>query len=515
MKQKRGKKEAQNMNRFTLSLFILPGLLCGFAPNEEVAIILKNDEKYSLDDFQIMKKDFLQHSEKLIEGQSHKIAALLQKNKDEIFKELTSVTHGTLEEMKREVASIADAQIAFAQNTSSLLQQNKEEILRAIAHTPNQSADLGSPLGTASSSSDGEISRKTEPKESQPRSQNVDASPVSATCSTPGCFQKWDQTSNGVTFYGNFLYWTAYEEGLDFSLTGVENTLGVPPSSFGQTFRPDFQWGPGYRAGACYQYKQMWDLDFVWTQLNSKASHRIDVRGVGNELDPSYWSVWTAPGGTGAGVNLSEGQWYLRYWTVELMTGIILKPHNHFSLKPQFGFVSANLDQTYAVHYTAGDGLDFVNVDIKNRYQGNGLRGALAFSWDPLAYFGFHSQFGASLVSGQFHISETQQNDLTFSGTLTTGHLGGTYLKVNHTPDAMRTEIDFKVGAHFRCPVYNTVCFHFKADWDLLVWFNQNQMLRFTGPDTIAPPQGFRGHFFPQQGDLFLQGLDLSMGLEF
>jgi len=565
------------MERLLLASALVPICLIGSGSNEEIAIIMRNDEKYSNDDLKQIKAELLHSSLSLMEQQNRALVDLLQRYQEELFEKIRQMEAGCL---AQGVSHIERQNEEIAQGISFTIRQNLEmsEALAALTRIRHKTSDLPAVFP--------ELKQVVVPEQSKvgavsPASRDSDVADLGNACNLPAVFpelkqvigpqrlagavspasrdsdiaasesngwenqaaqmkpsgsgkqmpkstgmspvrksrKRWDDRWIGVTVSGSFLYWKVFEEGLDYVMTGVQNANGVAPSGPGRTYRPDFGWDPGYRVNANYRYQNQFDLDFTWTGFHSTASDNIPLVGAGSAGDvqnPAYWSVWTAPGGLHAAVNSAEALWKLDYWTWHLMTGILLQPRRYFSLKPSFGVTGARLDQDYNVGYSSAGGSQTEQISMKNRFNGTGLRGSLAFAWDPVPrYFGFHSLIGASLFYGSFHVSEIQTNNSVFNGTIVTGTLSGQFLNVEHNPRAMKPELDLSVGLHVHCPVRDWFQFKFRADWDLLLWWDQNQMLRFLGPDTIASPQQFRGHFLPQKGDLFMQGIDLSLGIEF
>lgn len=321
----------------------------------------------------------------------------------------------------------------------------------------------------------------------------------------------------GISFSGSFLYWIAREDGLEYVMTGAENDLGVPVASRGSTYRPDFKWGPGYRVGLAYRKNHDWDLCFTWTDFRTNArDSRDNPMVVADDINNPLWSIWTAPGGLGAAVNLAEANWDLNYWTAELMTGVMFHPRKNFSLKPSVGVLGAGIKQNYDITYTASSNTVRIDIDMGNKFYAGGMRGAFDICWEVNRYLDFSSRAGFSLLFGKFLVTNTETTTQPYNPVLITGNLTGKLLDVENDFHSAKASVDFTAGFHLAYPFYcDKYVLSLDGAWNLILWFDQNQMMRFLGPDSILTPQSFRGHYLPQQGDLFIQGLDLTASFEF
>lgn len=88
-----------------------------------------------------------------------------------------------------------------------------------------------------------------------------------------------EPSSCGQGFIGaELIYWRAYQSGLDscetIEFSERENSDGKLFSNFnGRGRDPHFQWDPGFRIGAGYQFAcSNWDVAAIWTHFHSHAN---------------------------------------------------------------------------------------------------------------------------------------------------------------------------------------------------------------------------------------------------
>jgi Legionella pneumophila major outer membrane protein precursor len=102
---------------------------------------------------------------------------------------------------------------------------------------------------------------------------------------TPPARPHTSSSSWGLTVSGDFLWWKAVQENLEYVVAINEGTNcnpcnTVPPflefDSFnGKDHKPQFDYEPGFRIGINYVLPyDGWDLNVVWTRLHSKASDK-------------------------------------------------------------------------------------------------------------------------------------------------------------------------------------------------------------------------------------------------
>jgi len=348
------------------------------------------------------------------------------------------------------------------------------------------------------------------------------AKPILAQQSTDPAAPMAVQNGNhpiGVTVSGSYLWWIAEEDGLEYVLTGAEDFFGLPPYKQGKTYRPDFKWDSGVRVGALYEHKDMWDIGLAWTRFATSAHRELfhELANINTSSSMSFWAMWSASEGLVAATNTANARWNLSYWTIELMTGIPCRVREHISLRPSVGVIQAGIKQRYNILYDVTAGFSHM-IKMKNYFSGTGLRAACDAIWDINRYFGFFTRVGFSVLAGHFHVSEEQETTRPFNFSPLVPNDTGRFLDVRNTPHTMKTEVDFNAGFHVEYPIFSGRS-NLKLDcgWDFLLWFDQNQFMRFVGEGSQVHPAvtSYKGRYMVQHGDLFLQGLNVTAGWEF
>jgi hypothetical protein len=327
-------------------------------------------------------------------------------------------------------------------------------------------------------------------------------------------------TMNGVTFYGSFIYWHPHEDGLEFAATGFSQwpSNNKPPSRQGQMFRPDFDYSPGFRLGASYESTHHWGFNTMWTCLHSNADRDVISQPFGSvpgNHDMDLYAVWSAIGGGYGAINSGAAHLNLKYNLVELTGSVSLFPIKNFTVRPSFGLMGVSINQTYRIQYVSNAGLNTESILIRNNFNGGGFRGILDLLWDINRYFEIFGRIGGSLALGKFRLLETQ------FATPDQVLLYGRFLNVGNRFWSIKPEIDFSLGMEGSIPIFNDRSeLKLAVAWDFFLWLDQNQMMKFYGPDLYdfyrqGFAQPYKGHFNTQHGDLSLQGLTVTAGWEF
>lgn len=330
----------------------------------------------------------------------------------------------------------------------------------------------------------------------------------------------------GVVASGSFLYWVTKVDGLNYKLTGAQNIHGFGPESQGATFGPNFKWDAGYRLALGYE-NQPWDIYLAYTRYKTSASAGQPFADTSWGSDNPSWAVFSPLAGAPTAFEAANANWNFSYWTIELMSGIFLKANENFKVCPNLGFMSAMLNQNYAVQYFFHGSTEFDNYIMTNDFRGNGLKALVNMIWTVNEYFGFHGKSGWALLFGNIDVSmlaettnEFRVSDPAHPGF--SGKLGGTYLNVKNRMHTAKSQLEISAGVDFAYPVEfyshqraHRVKFLLDLDWVLNYWPGQNQIMRFVGADAANDNPAKRGQYLSQNGDLLIQGFILTVGLEF
>lgn len=317
----------------------------------------------------------------------------------------------------------------------------------------------------------------------------------------------------GFFISGDFLYWQAQEDGLEYAVDGISRAANLDTTK-GKTREPNFEWEPGFRVGAGFTLSDtLWDIGAFWTRLNYTATDSVTASSrPSTPLLPILDNTGILSVSL-VDLNSASAKWELHYNVLDFLMAREIKINKFLYLRPSGGLRFAWVNQNYNVSYDYAITPDSrTSIEHKNDFWGVGIRGGLDLYWQLYRKLSFFAKTGFTLFHGKFDVQ--QKNRLTLPPS--TGHT--TYINVSDaftriTPEVdaalgLRVEVDFhmkekskhKEGKHCR--------FEFLAGWEYVLYPNQNQVFLFTDP--IIAGQGLR-----ERGDLSFQGFTLGALLHF
>ena len=108
---------------------------------------------------------------------------------------------------------------------------------------------------------------------------------------------------------GEFIYWKAYEDGLDYATTGIAPAT-TSVSSRGNVKNPGSEWEPGFKLGLGLKFRHDgWDLYANWTWLSEFSTQN----SASASAQTAIYSTWdfalpSTPGVTGT-TGTASGKW--------------------------------------------------------------------------------------------------------------------------------------------------------------------------------------------------------------
>lgn len=309
--------------------------------------------------------------------------------------------------------------------------------------------------------------------------------------------------SDGADFFltADFIYWTAREEGLNFTNKMAPASSGTHTSS-GKIFSPCWKFKPGYRIGGGLNYDHDgWDLYANYTWFHMRDTHRT-VRS-SSTMTPQDTFVQIneqSPSTSQLIYNKAHAWWHLNFEVVDLELGRNFYISRYLTLRPHFGLKGTWQKQKYHVLFEGAQiqTNDSISSTSKNKmdYWGVGIRSGLDAGW----YFtrGF-SLYGNLAITGLWEGYGVKRSDLVFDLTTHTGTVG---LHTKYHPHFLNPVIEWEIGLSWETWFYHDD-YHFAlaAGWEEQVWFNQNQFIGL--------------HFSNNLSDLILEGFTLKGRFDF
>ena len=286
------------------------------------------------------------------------------------------------------------------------------------------------------------------------------------------CCAKPEQCSKGF-FHVDFLYWRAYEGGLDQCfptfVSDTVNRVGQITSVFkGEGKDPHFNWNPGFRIAGGYELPDCnWDLAAFWTYFHSTSRH---YNGHPNML-----------------------RWHVNLDVIDLVTAYRYELNHSISFRPFGGLRGVIIDQTLhfgmvpnAITFATPLIPDLIGGRNKQYNWGIGPIFGLEADWNLKGGFGLYASGSISWLYG--HANTTLINSENTVDTIDYA-----YIKT-HTNNIM-TVADVGFGINWKTNFCNDKSFSLNLGFEHHQYYDYNRMA--------------------SRGDLSFDGLEIGMGIEF
>jgi hypothetical protein len=299
----------------------------------------------------------------------------------------------------------------------------------------------------------------------------------------------------GIFFFGDYLYWQASQDGLQYTTTSDSFTTGplVITNGKAERIRPGYE--SGFRVGAGYRFKRdAWDFLVSWTDLTS--SRRNSTVAPSSGFDLAVWS----PASIGSYASKAAGHWNLGYYIFDAELGRNYFVSKALALRPFLGLRGAWINQKFDANYqnvgVAAIGTTTVETSMKNDYSAGGVRVGFNMEWLFWSTFGIYGNISGSLVYGTFAVKTAVEAD----------EEQVVHLKSNIT--RMRPNLETGLGLRWATN-WGSCRFSLSLGYEMIQWWNTNQFVK------VEFPGAANGFVNRSNGDLGLQGMTLAAGLEF
>ena len=307
----------------------------------------------------------------------------------------------------------------------------------------------------------------------------------------------------GLFVRGDFLYWRADEEGLEYGLSETINASDPKIST--RVISPKVRWNPAFRVGIGYTFESQdfWDLAALWTHFDTKQ----------NDSKSGTVLPWWGSTLLGNVTTHAHAEWKLNYNTYDLDLG-----RNYFiartvSMHPFVGLRGATIHQDYHASYRALQPLAAsTSFKAKTHFWGVGAHIGSGLQWRMNSCLSLVGNLGGSLLYGDFRIREkynafipinnviTQTIPLTLNQHITTGSFN------------VEALIGFQWERFFFKNRYRLAI---TAGYEWSEWFSQNRIKKFTQIPASNGGASTTDAMTDQNGDLTLQGANLQVRWDF
>lgn len=333
-------------------------------------------------------------------------------------------------------------------------------------------------------------------------------------CNT-GCAQPCGNGGNwcdNIKLDASFLYWKVTGDELDYAydITTASNDGVEYNRKRFHNVSGDFE--PGFKIGLGLDLPCIcWDTNLVWTHFDSKNSshHDVDYRG-GSEVTVAIPFFQGSEVGVSTGDRLvSKGSLNFKYDVVDLEFGKWICCNNCLLFRPHVGLRAVDIREKFHseldVFSTNSTVLrDDYRAHINNEFKGLGVRAGLDADLQLCEGWSVIGRSAVSIVWGNTKI----KNDFVNFDEIDSQDVARVSHETDHYKHS-RAFTDLSLGIRYRS-CYCTCPFSIEAAWEHHYLFNQH---RFFASDVLGENDG--GYNFKKNGDVSLQGLTVTLGLEF
>lgn len=333
-------------------------------------------------------------------------------------------------------------------------------------------------------------------------------------------------------FYANLdiLIWKSQMDGLS---PVIEQFDSSPIPSFPQSryTNAHFEelhssWKPGVRVGAGYFFDHdVWDVYACYTYYKGKATSSEDTStpDTNGKLLFANWSAISGFVGSQLPITtLSyDASWDVRLNLVDLELGRRFRAGKWLVVRPFVGARGAWIRQSVDFDYFQASGGNIIlrqnlDVDMKNKFAGAGLRAGFNTEWNVGCGFGLYGNGAVSILYGQFSIEQSETLAALQFGS---NCCGNDILNIEDKFKSAKAAIDLQLGvrwATYMCNSNNR--FVLSAGWEQHIFLNQNQLKRFYSISNATSPTDFNQtatYYVHQHGDFGTEGFMVSALFEF
>ncbi len=317
---------------------------------------------------------------------------------------------------------------------------------------------------------------------------------------------------------GDFIYWQAQQDGLDFAFSGgygystpnpsTGEIVTIVPSSSSIKQAPR-AWEPGFKMGVGMDFAHDgWDFFAQWTWLNPITSNK---KSVTRDTSDSSAVLSNIPNRTAIGVttagnnNKITGAWGLRYNVIDLELGRNFFLSRYLTYRPHIGLKSAWIKQTFDTHFhlksdtsSTGGLLELVlsdqliygggvfKEDQSLKSWGLGIRTGIDPVWHFTKNWGLYGNLALSAMY-QYYSAELTFNGYDTSYVASDGTGSGTAFPVPSPMEVVDTKrsnhtvtpvLELGLGLEYMAWFYDEMyMLELKAGWEEQVWFNTNRFI--------------------------------------
>lgn len=290
----------------------------------------------------------------------------------------------------------------------------------------------------------------------------------SSVCQKDDCYFSWQPECNFKGFIiADFLYWKAFESGLDEFIpdedfTGKDSHCSLVSKLKGKSHDPYFKWDPGFRIAAGYVCNN-WDVVFTWSHFNShtSASTRKVLR------------------------------WNIDFNVIDTIAGYEAELSPCFALRPFAGLRTAKIDQKIRTGGSHRHSSDFSGFFERHKHNYEDFAGigpllGLDTNWSIGQGFSFYASASFSWLYGNLDIKfleDSKHRNIDF------------HYHIKKHLNAIISAADAALGIRWQTCFYNDAQFVLQLGLEHHCYFDYNRLGSY--------------------GDLSFDGFNFSAGIAY
>ncbi len=313
------------------------------------------------------------------------------------------------------------------------------------------------------------------------------------------------RVSHGADVFitADFIYWTARQDGMVYTITG-RNTFANINASSGSAKDLGWKGEPGFKVGLGLNLgHDGWDIYAQYTWLHTRVSDSTNVAfdtPVQQRLVATYFS--DRNGSLSRTFTKARAKWDHHFNVIDLELGRNYFISQFLTLRPHVGFKGTWQDQDFKIRYTDQDITDPTSIDRIEKVKFNqdmwglGIRMGLNTGWHFIENFGI---FGNLALTALWTDFDTKRKDRVITSN---GANNSLFYNFKFDQNPVNTILELAIGLRYDL-WFSDDDYHFglSAAWEEQVWVNHSRFVRF-----------FSGEV---QGDLYLHGLTLKARFDF
>ena len=298
----------------------------------------------------------------------------------------------------------------------------------------------------------------------------------------------------GLFLTGDYIYWTARQDNMQYASTGYTNTLLLSTHG-GKNAELKYRFQTGFKAGLGFSFgHDLWDMAFNYTWFqsnNNKGSIHGNYRA---GLIPTFTPYITLT--TDDYFTNASAVWRLHFNTLDWELGRNFYISKYLSLRPFVGLKGSWQNQHNNSAYAgikSSEPFQYTR-NLESSFLGLGIRTGWNMAWHLAGTWSLYGDVALASLWGQFKTERTDKATVpgaTHTPVSTSGQI--------HTASPV---LELALGLRKDQWFYNNR-FHIgvQAGWEEQIWWNQNQ---FSWDKAIS-----------QSGNLVLQGLTVRLRFDF